>query len=321
MQEKDENKDELVGGTDNRLGRLLVDQFAQDKDENTDEPVGETDNRLGRLLVDQAKIKEEDIEKILAYARKKQIRFGEAARKLRLISKIDLELAMASQFDYPYLEKKAGGYSRELVSAFSPFSSKGQALRVLRSQILLRWSQAEERTLAIISADPGEGCSYIAANLAVMFSQLGHKTLLVDADLQNGRQHKIFGNFISNDTGLSSVLVGRTDYESVIYQLPFFRDLSLIPTGTAPPGLGELFNRPELKTLVSKLRAKYDVIIFDTPPSSSNLGADAIAAVCNNALVVVRKDITMVSNAKNLIEQLHDARGSAVRVVGAVMNK
>ena len=278
-----------------------------------------TDNRLGRLLVDQGKIKEQDIERILKYARKKQLRFGDAATKLRLISRLDLELAMATQFDYPYLEKGAGGYSRELVSAFSPFSQKGQALRILRAQLLLRWQPETDKTLAVVSADAGEGCSYIAANLAVAFSQLGHRTLLIDADLQNGRQHKIFG--AKNDQGLSSVLVGRAPCESVITPLVLFRSLSLMPAGAAPPNLGELLGRKELSETIAKLRNQYDVIIVDTPPVSSNLGAKAVSSVCGNALLVLRKDVTRLSSATALLQRMHDARGAEVRVVGSVMNK
>jgi chain length determinant protein tyrosine kinase EpsG len=277
------------------------------------------DNRIGQLLVDQGKIKEQDIERILKYSRKKQLRFGEAATKLRLITRLDLELAMATQFDYPYLEKGAGGYSRELVSAFSPFSQKGQAIRLLRAQLLLRWQPDVDKTLAVVGADAGEGSSYIAANLAVVFSQLGHRTLLVDADLQNGRQHRIFG--AKNDLGLSSVLVGRVAYESVIAPLVLFRSLSLIPSGAAPPNLGELLGRKELPELVAKLRDQYDVIIIDTPPVSSNLGAEAIASSCGSALLVLRKDVTRLTNANTLLHRMHDVRGTEVRVVGSVMNK
>ena len=149
-------------------------------------------NRLGQVLVDHGKIGERDIERILKYARKKRLRFGEAASRLRLVSHDDIERAMAAQFDYPYLEKGAGGYPSELVAAFEPFSKKGRALRILRAQLLSHWHSDENRTLAIIAPSQREGCSYIAANLAVAFSQLGQRTLLVDANLQHARQHKKF---------------------------------------------------------------------------------------------------------------------------------
>ena len=170
---------------------------------------------IGLLLVQHGKIKNSDIERILAYARKKDMRFGEAAVKLRLISGVDLDRAIATQFDYPYLEKGAGGYSaigeKELVAAFSPFSDKGQTLRVLRAQLLLHGISSERHALAIVGSQDREGCSFIAANLAVTFSQLGQRTLLIDADLQNGRQHKLFG--VKNDVGLSAALVGHASFE------------------------------------------------------------------------------------------------------------
>ena len=284
----------------------------------TDRPGKDAGNQLGRLLVDQGKIKEHDIERILKYARKKQLRFGEAATKLRLISRPDLEHAMATQFDYPYLEKGAGTFSRELVAAFEPFSQKGQALRILRAQLMLRWYSEGHRTLAIVGSDPGEGCSYIAANLAIVFSQLGQRTLLVDADLQNGRQHKLFG--VKNDVGLSAVLVGRTSFESVVKPLVLLRDLSIVPAGAPPPNPGELLGRKELTDIIPELRQQYDVVIFDTPPVTANLGAEAVAGACGSALVVLRKNRTRLSSAGALMQQMHGT-GAEVLVIGSVMNK
>jgi len=274
----------------------------------------DSEYRLGQVLVDHGKIGERDIERILEYARKKQLRFGEAASRLRLISHADLERAMAAQFDYPYLEKGAGGYSSELVTAFKPFSRKGRALRILRAQLLSHWYSEESKTLAIIGSGQREGCSYIAANLAVVFSQLGHRTLLVDANLQHARQHKIFA--IKNGVGLSGVLIGRASFESVIEQMVLFRDLSILPAGTSPPNPAELLGRSELTEIMPWLRHQYEVVIFDTPPVLESLGAEAVAAACGNALVVLRKDHTQLSNAVLLTQVIRD---SGADVVGAVM--
>lgn len=272
-------------------------------------------NRLGQVLVDHGKIKERDIERILKYARKKRLRFGEAAARLRLISRTDLEHAMAAQFDYPYLEKGAGGYPAELVAAFKPFSPKGQALRILCAQLLLRWHSDQRKALAVVGSGYREGCSYIAANLAIVFSQLGHRTLLVDADMQNARQHKLFG--IKNDVGLSAALVGRASFESVIKKMVLFRDLSILPAGAPPPNPAELLDRAELKDSMAWLRQQYEVVIFDTPPVTENLGIEAVATACGSALAVFRKDYTKLSDAESLVQAI---RGSGADVVGSVMS-
>ena len=83
-------------------------------------------------------------------------------------------------------------YGSELVAISQPYAPQVEALRVLRGQLMMRWFTDEHRSLAIVSAKAGEGCSYLAANLAVIFAQLGQRTLLVDANLRNPRQHLIF---------------------------------------------------------------------------------------------------------------------------------
>ncbi len=284
-------------------------------DIGSDEIENDSGNLLGQLLVDQGKIKEVDIERILKYARKKHVRFGVAATKLRLISSHDLEHAMAAQFDYPYLEAGAGGYSNELVAAFKPFSQKGQALRILRAQLLLRWHSKGENALAVVGSHDREGCSYLAANLAVVFSQLGHRTLLVDADLQQARMHKMFG--VKNDVGLSAVLVGRAEVESVVNELVLFRGLTLLPAGAPPPNPGELLGRKELQDLIPQLRSQYDVVIVDTPPVNANYGAATVAGACGNALVVMRKNRTKLADAEVLMQEM---RGAGAEVVGTVLN-
>ena len=278
--------------------------------------LGASTKMLGLSLVDQGKIRSSDIEKILGYAHKHGLRFGAAAVKLRLISREDLDEAVAAQFDYPYLGKEARGISKELVAAFRPFSAKGEAMRTLRAQLMLRWFSEGKRTLAVVGSHAKSGGSYIAANLAVVCSQLGERTLLVDADLRSGRQHTLFG--VKNEIGLSGALIGRASLESVIKPLALFRGLSLLPSGAPPPNPGELLERSELSTIVSALREDYSVILFDAPPMNVGSGAEFVAAACGGALVVLRKNRTPLSEAAKLMERI---RALDAEVVGSVLTK
>ncbi len=269
---------------------------------------------LGQVLVDSGKLDHGDIERIVKYARDKKLRFGEAAKKLRLVSQHDIDNALARQFDYPVLDEGAGGYSSELVTAFKPFSEKSQAISNLRSKLLRYWQGEDKHALAIMGSHAKEGTSYLAANLAVVFSQLGHRTLLVDADLRAGRQHQVFN--VPNKVGLSAVLVGRTPAESVIRSLPLFRDLSLLTAGAPPPNPAELLGRGELKAVVQSIQKDYDIVIFDTPAMISNHGAESVAAACGNVLTVVRKRQTRVADAQAMIDAV---RSTGSVVVGSVM--
>jgi len=150
---------------------------------------------LGAALVDAGKLRIEDVERILRLQREKNLRFGDAAIRLRLVKQADIDYALSRQFDFPYLLPGESDVSQEVIAAYAPFTPQVEALRALRSQLMLRWFDTDplHRALAIISAERKEGRSFLAANLAVVFSQLGERTLLIDADLRKPRIHKSFG--------------------------------------------------------------------------------------------------------------------------------
>src|SRR5437868_11391532 len=149
---------------------------------------------IGAILVDEGKITASDAEQVLARQRELGWRFGEAAIELNLITDADLRQALAKQYEFPYLVSGPEGVSKELIAAWDPFHPVVEELRGVRTQLLIRWfnPDAGRKTLAITSPSAREGRSFIAANLAVVFSQLGHRTLLIDADFRAPRQPSIF---------------------------------------------------------------------------------------------------------------------------------
>ena len=271
-------------------------------------------NPLGRLLVDEGHISNDDVPRIEEYAGKKSLDFGEAALALRLIKKPTLERAVAKQFDYPILDRKATGYSKELVAAFDPFSRKGEVIRKLRAKLLTHWHHSKQRTLAVVGPTDKRSVSWVAANLAIACSQLGQKCLLIDANLKN----PVLGDWFkaSPQDGLSSVLVRLTSFDAVHKHLPAFRDLYLLPAGTLPPNPTEVLARRELHSLVSYVRNKFDVTIVDTSPFMSESGADTVASACGNALLVVERNRTQFADTKQTIQSLS---GSGASIVGSVL--
>src|SRR3990172_6070032 len=145
---------------------------------------GTPDRSIGRILMDAGKLKQEGTERIISFQKERGVRFGEAALKLRLLTRQDIQYALSRQFEYPYLERGEGELSKELIAAYEPFGAQAEALRSLRSQLLLHKFCRDYKTQVVISTEKGEGRSYIAANLAVAFSQLGANTLLIDADIR-----------------------------------------------------------------------------------------------------------------------------------------
>lgn len=278
--------------------------------------VARQDGRLGNVLVADGKISARDIDPILAIQRARGIRFGEAALQLRLITRDDLRDAIARQYGLLHLLPGSGNISRELVAASEPFHPRAEELRALRTQLLIRWANAgvRHRMLAIVSPGAGEGRSYVAANLAVVFSQLGQRTILIDADLRKPRQHRIFD--VPDRVGLSAVLSGRADHSAVV-PLPQFGTLSLLPAGACPPNPQELLLRPVLTTLLDELRNEFDVVLFDTPPASLYADAQSLAFRAGSAIVLARKDHTSIAATASTIRVLSDTGTS---VVGTVFN-
>lgn len=272
-------------------------------------------NPLGYILVEQGRLGEDQVSAVLEHARKTGQRFGDAAIDLRFIVSDDLEHALAAQFEYPFLIAGQGSYSDELAAAYRPFSSKGQALRNLRTRLLQHWDAHSRRALAVVSCNDDEGRSYIASNLAVVFSQLGERTLVVDADLATARQHRIFD--VPNDVGLSAVLVGRMAASDAVIRLPWFRDLSILPAGAPPPNVAELLGREELGQLVAELKNSFDIVLFDTSAAGADAGSELVAAACGSAIMVLRQNRSLLDESESLASSL---RKAGVDLIGSVVS-
>lgn len=276
-----------------------------------------TGRSIGALLMDAGRITPDAAEHILKLQKEKNLRFGEAAIELGLLTENDIQHALSRQFEYPYLMPGDTTVSAELIAAFKPFSAAVERLRALRSQLMLRCfdPEAEDHSLAIVSTDNGEGRSYLAANLAVVFSQLGERTLLIDADLRRPRQHQLF--HLGNRPGLSALLSGRAEPESVIARIPHLLGLSVLPAGAVPPNPQELLGRPAFSELLKHCHQNYDVVLIDTP-AAHTADAETIASRASAALAIGRKHFTSAARLQALVLSL---RRSGTPVVGAVLNE
>jgi len=279
-----------------------------------------SDRLIGAILVEEGKLTAQEIDRVLELQKEEGVRFGEAAVRLGLISDNDVRFALAKQYDFPHLvrdtEAKGVQPSNELVAAFAPFHPRTEELRALRTQLLIRWYNPEQgrNALVIVSPDSGEGRSYLAANLAVVFSQLGARTVLVDADLRAPRQHQIFG--LPQGHGLSTLLSGRGDHKAT-FPIHGLNRLSVLPAGPLPPNPQELLSRPAFGALMKDLQSSFDVVIVDTPPARRFADAQSIAFRAGDALVVARKNHTAVASTSKVVKEL---AGTGARVVGSIIN-
>jgi len=272
---------------------------------------------IGAILIDNGRLTPEAAERILKLQKEQGLRFGDAAIQLGLLSEADIQQALSRQYDYPYLMPGDDRVSEEVIAAFKPFSPVVEQLRALRSQLMLRWFDAEagHKTLAVVSAGRGEGRSFTAANLAVVFSQLGERTLLIDADLRHPRQHQLFR--LENKLGLSSLLAGRAELGEAVTRIPGLIDLSILPAGATPPNPQELLARPVFNALMATVQGQYDIVVVDTPAGAETADNQTIAARTRGAVVVARKDLSLAPQLQTLVSSLQHA---GVAVVGAVLN-
>jgi receptor protein-tyrosine kinase len=278
--------------------------------------IGSTGRTIGAILMDDGKITASDTEQVLKRQRELGWRFGEAAIELNLITDGDLRGALAKQYEFPYLVAGPDGVSKELIAAWDPFHPVVEELRAVRTQLIIRWFNpgAGRRTLAVTSACAREGRSFVAANLAVVFSQLGQRTLLIDADFRAPRQQSIFN--ISDRFGLSSALSGRADLSAAV-PVSGLTGLSVLPAGPLPPNPLELLSRASFAALLGKAQAEYDMILIDTPPVTEYADAQCVAFRAGDALLVSRKDHTRMADTERAVRDLGDA---TARIVGTLMN-
>ena len=281
-------------------------------------PPARSNAHIGALLVDSGKITLEQAERVMRLQQEKGLRFGDAAIKLGLITTADFDAVVAQQFEFSFLVPGSSELSGELVAAYAPFDPRIETFRAVRSQLMLRWFNPEVglKHLAIVSPHRAEGRSHFAANLAIVFSQLSKKTLLVDADMRHPRQHILFN--LENRAGLSTLLAGRADTEVVERILPLL-NLSVLPAGPVPPNPQELLGRPMFQKLMVGMAKEYDVIILDTPAGNTHADAQTVAALAGGAFMVTRLDHTPISTVRALSDSLAGTTGAVL--VGAIINK
>lgn len=273
------------------------------------------ENSIGAILIKSGKLNVDKTERILRRQQRKYVRFGEAAIQLGLLKEEDVRFALARQYHYSYLMRNDNAVSNEMVAAYQPFSSQVEGLRALRSQLMLRWFNAAERkTLALISPGSGEGRSYLSANLAIMFSQLGKRTLLIDADMRHPRQNSLFK--LQDQTGLSSILSDRGDASS-IQRVPSFTDLSILGAGPTPPNPQELLGRPLFNSLLTYVSEEFDVVLIDTPAATAYADASTIAMQSSGVLLVTRQHSSGLDATRQVADGLAQL---GVPIVGAVLN-
>ena len=280
-------------------------------------PTRDRSRAFGAILVEQGRLSPSDAEEIQRFAGAHGLRFGDAAIQLKLLTQDDIDFALAQQFNYPVLPRGGDhGVADDVIAAYNPQSEQVESLRALRSQLTLRWfNDSNHKVVAITSPGRDEGRSWLAANLATVFAQIGERTLLIDADMRHPRQHELF--HLGNSVGLSALLTGRAGKEIVSRVHPQLR-LFVLPAGIIPPNPQELLGRPVFELVLERFTDQFDVIIIDTPAAIETADAQIVAKRAGAAVMVARRNLTRHSQMAAAMQSLGQ---TGVNVIGSVINE
>lgn len=204
---------------------------------------------------------------------------------------------------------------RSLIVHTNPKSPVAESYRVLRTNIQFASVDKPVKIITVTSSSPGEGKTTTIANLAITFAQSGSRVLVIDADLRKPRIHKVF--YLSNVTGMTTVLAQRIDYNSCITQTTI-DNLFVLSAGPIPPNPSELLASNAMKNLMGELRNEFDIILIDAPPIGVVTDAAILSTVVDGTILVAGSgsvEIEAAQRAKDLLEKVN------ANVLGVVLNK
>ena len=201
-----------------------------------------------------------------------------------------------------------------LTMLVSPMSAVSESYRRIRTNLQFARPDKKLRSIAISSAEKGEGKSTTSTNLALALASAGKNTLLVDADLRRPRVHELLG--LGREPGLSHLL-----YDDDINVSDFATDidrLSVLPAGQSVPNPAELLGSQRMQDMVDNLNDRFDFVIFDTPPVLLFSDAIALASRCDGTILVAsasKTDGRAFDHAADLLEDV------GADILGCVLNR
>lgn len=203
-----------------------------------------------------------------------------------------------------------------LITIKHPRSPTAEDYRILRTNLRYAGIENPGGALLVTSANPGEGKTTTAANLAIAIAQGGKRVILVDADLRRPSIHRVFD--IQDDRGLSSLFLDDAPLLEDVLQPTAVEGLMVLPSGQPPPNPAEMLDSKRMTNLLRALRDQSDMVVIDSPPVLVVADANILASRCSGAVLVVDSGRTRTESARRVNEAL---KRSQVKILGVVMNR
>ncbi len=204
----------------------------------------------------------------------------------------------------------------ELELLRNPKSRVIEAVKTIRTNLDFSSADKENKKIMFTSTAPAEGKSFIVACLAQSYASSGKKVLIIDCDLRRGRQYEIFG--VSNNKGLSNVLISDLDgvkIQTVKTKLP---KVYLLPGGTIPPNPSELLESQKMSDVVRMLEQDYDILLFDCPPVVGLSDTLIVTKYVDSTVLVTAYKSTQADLLKKSVKALEAVNA---RIAGVILNR
>jgi len=201
-----------------------------------------------------------------------------------------------------------------LITLSQPRSAASEAYRSLRTNLMFSSVESPIQTLLVTSAARDDQKSVTLANLAVTFAQSGNRTILVDADLRQPKQHDIWN--LAGSRGLSSMMVDDSAISDPPLQATAVDGLAVLCAGELPPNPADLLGGQRMNEIIAALKQSADYVLFDSPPVLAATDAALLGIKLDGALLAIRAGETRrdhTAQARQALERVH------VRIVGAVL--
>lgn len=195
------------------------------------------------------------------------------------------------------------------------WSKIAEALRGMRTSILLSSPGAPPKLIMIVSTRPAEGKSSVACLTAITFALNGSKVLLIDSDLRRPAIHLRFR--MGKGLGLASVLSGKSTLQESVVEWPDLPNVHILTSGPVPPLPSELLSSKQMEDLLAKARADYDFVILDTPPVLAVTDASVLGRLVDAAILIVRYNAAQKQVVRRCIDLLER---SGTHLLGVAVN-
>ena len=213
------------------------------------------------------------------------------------------------------MKSKKGGPMSELVVEKYPKAIVSENIKSLRTNLQFTAIDKNLKTILVTSTNASEGKSFVSANLAISFAQAEKKVLLVDCDLRKGRVHRLFD--VPNTNGLSNLLTDDLDNVNQYIHSTGIENLDIITCGTYPPNPSELLASRKNKKLLTSLRHRYNIIIFDGAPIGGLADSVILSSLMDETLIVVKDGRT---SKNDLMAAKNELSKVGAKVAGVVFN-